>query len=37
VKGQGYVREEICPCLPRSWLGFKTKPKTGDAGYGAGV
>ena len=27
VKGQGYVREEICPCLPRSWLGFAPKAK----------
>ena len=36
VKGQGYVREEICPCLPRSWLRFKTKAKTGDAGLRSG-
>ena len=36
VKGQGYVREEICPCVPRSWLGFSEKPKEeGEKGYGA--
>ena len=39
VKGQGYVREEICPCLPRSWLGFppRKKPAASEPGYGSGV
>ena len=36
VPGQGYVREEICPCLPRSWLGFTPKVRKTDGGaYGA--
>ena len=36
VPGQGYVREEICPCLPRSWLWFTPKVRKTDGGaYGA--
>ena len=36
VQGQGYIREEICPCLPRSWLGFTPKVRKTEGGaYGA--
>ena len=30
AEGQRYVREEICPCVPRSWLANKPKEE-GDA------
>ncbi len=34
VRGQGYVRAEICPCLPRTWFGA-SKAKEGAGPYGA--
>ena len=37
VKGQGYKREEICPCIPRSWLGFPPRPAKGGEKYGSEV
>jgi len=37
VKGQGYVREEVCPCLPRSWLGLPGRSKREVDRYGANI
>lgn len=37
VKGQGYKREEICPCVPRSWLGFPPRPAKEGGKYGSEV